>query len=104
MLRVFWDGRRTRILLALPLAIFASSLAAASDNPMAPRAAGEPPARASGQPRVLSKFDYLVLASMADSKQLFTMAGYQGSGSAHPSTAVDASGHPINRGNLQCHL
>jgi hypothetical protein len=104
MLRVSRAGRLTRIFLVLPLAILASSLAAASDNPMESRAAGKLPARASSQSKSPSKFDYLVLASMADSKQLFTMAGYHGSVGAHTGTMVEASGHPINKGKLQCHL
>jgi hypothetical protein len=108
-MRVFREGRLTRIFVALALAISASSLAAASDNPMESRAAGEQPSRASSplnassEPKLLSKFDYLVLASMADSMQPFTMAGYRDSGAADGRVAVKVSGHPNNKGNLQCH-
>jgi hypothetical protein len=98
------EHRLTRTCLALAVSILASSLAAASDNPTDSRGASELRSRASSQPKWPSKFDYLVLASIADSKQLFTMAGYHGSGSAYPSTAVNASGHPTTKRNLQCHL
>jgi hypothetical protein len=110
MSRIFRQGRLTRISVALPLAILASSLAAASDDPMGARAVGELPSRAgsqsnaSGEPRRLSNFDYLVLASMADSIQPFTMAGYQYSGAADGRPAVNVSGHPNSKRNLQCHL
>jgi len=103
-LRLLFERRLTRLLLALPVAMFASSLTAASDNPLDARAASELPARVSSQPKWLSKFDYLVLASMSDSMQPFTMAGYLNSGAAYGCNAVHAAGHPINKGNLQCHL
>jgi hypothetical protein len=110
MWHLFQPGRLTRTFLALPLAILASSLAPASDNPMGTRAASEMPPHASGQPNAsgqtkrLSNFDYLVLASMADSMQPITLAGYQYSGAAAGHPAVNASGHSNNKGNLQCHL
>jgi hypothetical protein len=71
-----------RILLVLSLAIFASSLVVASDNPADSRAASE---------RRPSKFDYLVLASIADSRQLFPMAGYHGTGNQPPEAAAGPS-------------
>jgi len=100
--------RLVRISLALAVAL-ASSLTAASDNPAQTRAAqtravSEPLSAANSQSKRLSKFDYLVLASMADSIQPFAMAGYRKSGAADGSTAVNASGQPINKGKLQCHL
>jgi hypothetical protein len=110
MMRELREHRLTRISLALGVAILTSSLAAASDNPAAYRAAGEPPSRASSEPnassepKLLSKFDYLVLASMADSMQPFTMAGYRDSRAGDGGTAVNALGHPTTKRNLQCHL
>jgi hypothetical protein len=95
--------RLVRISLALAVAL-ASSLTAASDNPAQTRAVSEPLSAANSQSKRLSKFDYLVLASMADSIQPFAMAGYRKSGAADGSTAVNASGQPINKGKLQCHL
>jgi hypothetical protein len=64
----------------------------------------ESPPPVSSQSKRLSKFDYLVLASMADSIQPFAMTGYRDSGAAPGSTAVKSSGHPINKGKLQSHL
>jgi hypothetical protein len=109
MMRELRQHRLTRISLALGVAILVSSLAAASDNPAEYRALGEPPSRASSEPasseaKPLSKFDYLVLASMADSMQPFTMAGYRDSRAGAGRTAVNALGHPTNKRNLQCHL
>jgi hypothetical protein len=104
MVRELREHRLMRISLALAVAILASSLAAASDNPAETRAVSEPLSRASSQSKRLSKFDYLVLASMADSRQPFAMAGYRDGGAADGSTAVNVFGHPINKGKLQCHL
>jgi hypothetical protein len=104
MMRELREHRLTRISLALGIAILTSSLAAASDNPAEYRAPGELPSRASSEPKPLSKFDYLVLASMADSMQPFTMAGYRDSRAGDGGTAVNAFGHPTNKRNLQCHL
>jgi hypothetical protein len=91
-LRAHW---LVRISLALTVAL-AGSLAVASDNPAGTRAVSAPPSPASSQSRRLSKFDYLVLASMADSMQPFSIAGYRKSGADDGSTAV--------QGKLQCHL
>jgi hypothetical protein len=97
--------RRRRLMrISLVVAVFASSLAAASDHPTGTRAVSEPPSPASSQSKRPSKFDYLVLASMADSMQPFAMSGYRDSRAADGSSAVDASGHPIHKGRLQCHL
>jgi hypothetical protein len=106
MMRELREYRLVRISLALAVAILASSLAAASDDPTQIRAVSEPPSDASSQSKWLSKFDYLVLASMADSVQpfTFTMAGYRDSDAADGNTAVNASGHPINKRILRCHL
>jgi hypothetical protein len=104
MMRELREHRLTRIFLALGVAILASSLAAASDNATEYRAASEPPSPASSEAKLLSKFDYLVLASMADSIQPFAMTGYRDSGAADRSTAVNAFRHPTSKGNLQCHL
>jgi hypothetical protein len=108
-MRQLREHRLIRPSLGLAVAILASSLAAASDNRTSEnrteyRAAGEPLSRASSEPKLLSKFDYLVLASMADSMQPFTMTGYRNSGTADSGTAVNAFEHPTNRRNLQCHL
>ena len=65
-------------LLALPTVIFASCLAAASAAPVDARAC----CSAANGP---SNFDYLVLASLADSPHLLAMAGYH-------STAEQRSG------------
>ncbi len=81
VLRKFWAQRITTVLLALPVAVVLSSSAAGSDDPRGFRAAGE-----FQRP---SKFDYLVLASMADSQQLFTLARYRGSGGVCPAKGVD---------------
>jgi hypothetical protein len=59
----------TRIFITFPAVIFASCLAAASAAP--------PSARACGAAEGPSNFDYLVLASIADSPQLLAMAGYR---------------------------
>jgi hypothetical protein len=102
MMRELRAHRLMRISLAL--AVLASSLAAASDNPTETRAVSESPSLASSQAKGPSKFDYLLLASMADSKQPFAMAEYRESGAADGGSAVNASGHSINKGKLQCHL
>ncbi len=68
-----------RILLVLSLAIFASALGKASDNSAESRVESE---------RRPSKFDYLVLASIADSPQLIPMAGYHGTGNQPPEPAA----------------
>jgi hypothetical protein len=109
MMREVREHRLTRISLALAVAIWASSLAAASDNPTEYRAAGDLPPRASSEPKLLSRLDYLVLASMADSMQPFTMAGYRDSGAgdgavAGGNNAPNPFGYPTNKRNLQCHL
>jgi len=67
----------TRIFISLPAVIFASFLAAASAAPSDVRAC----ASVNGP----SNFDYLVLASIADSPHLLAMAGYR-------STAEQRSG------------
>jgi hypothetical protein len=54
----------------LPAVVFASWLAAAD---------GSAVAREDAQPRSPSSFDYLVLASLADSPQLHAMAGLRAS-------------------------
>jgi hypothetical protein len=59
----------TRIFLALSAVIFASYLAAASDD-----AASLRPRTDLGSP---TNFDYLVLASIADSPHFLAMAGYR---------------------------
>jgi hypothetical protein len=60
----------------IPLAVFASCIASTSDG------AGSPLSRTrDGYP---TNFDYLVLASIADSQQPFTMAGYHSTSSARP--------------------
>lgn len=59
---------RPRTFVGLYLLICASSLASASANP-------HPHARA--DPVHPSNFDYLVLASMADSPHLLAMSGYR---------------------------
>lgn len=58
-----------RIFTAIPIVVLASSLAAATVNP-----AG---ARACAGRQGPSNFDYLVLASIADSPNLLAMAGYR---------------------------
>jgi|ERR1700722_13440122 hypothetical protein len=115
-MRQLREHRLIRLSLGLAVAILASSLAAASDNRTSEnrteyRAAGELPSRASSEPtgassepKLLSKFDYLVLASMADSMQPFTMTGYRNSGTADSGSAVNAFEHPTKKRNLQCHL
>ena len=60
----------TRIILAFPAVIFAGCLAAASAVPLDARAS---PSAVKGP----SNFDYLVLASLADSPHLLAMAGYR---------------------------
>ena len=57
-----------RVFAAMAVVVFASCLAAASN--------GAPNARAHGNDTSLSNFDYLVLASIADSRQPFALAGY----------------------------
>jgi len=59
----------TRVFIALPSVIFASCLAAASVDSSSPHACA-----ALNRP---SNFDYLVLASIADSPHLLTMASYR---------------------------
>jgi hypothetical protein len=109
MMRELRQHRLSRICMGLVVAILASSPAAASDNPTEYRAAeylaaGELPSRAGSEPKLPSKFDYLVLASMADSLQPFTMTGYRDSGAADRGSAVNAFEHPTHKRNLQCHL
>jgi hypothetical protein len=108
MMREVREHRLIRISLALAVAIWASSLAAASDDPAEYRAASDLPSRASSEPKLPSKLDYLVLASMADSMQPFTMAGYRDSGAAGGGTVAGGNnapfGYPANKRNLQCHL
>jgi hypothetical protein len=58
---------------AVPALLFAGWLAAAVDEPADPQAAA--------QPRDPSTFDYLVLASLADSPQLHALAGFRSSAS-----------------------
>jgi hypothetical protein len=85
----------TRIFIALfPAVIFASCLAAASATPSDARACASV-----GGP---SNFDYLVLASMADSPHLLAMAGYRstaeqrGEPRLRPADYLDAT-HRLNR-------
>jgi hypothetical protein len=59
----------TRIFISLPAVIFVSCLAAASAAPS--------DARACASVNGPSNFDYLVLASIADSPHLLAMAGYR---------------------------
>jgi hypothetical protein len=61
-----------RNLFLFSVAIFASCLAAASDS----RSSGQ----ACGGFVCPSKFDYMVLASLADSPHLFAMTGYRAVG------------------------
>jgi hypothetical protein len=65
-LRTTW---LTRLFIAIPVVVFASCLAAVSANSSSPqeRAGVDGP----------SNFDYLVLASIADSPNLAAMAGYR---------------------------
>ena len=58
---------------AVPALLFAGWLAAAVDEPVDTQAAA--------QPRNPSTFDYLVLASLADSPQLHALAGFRSSAS-----------------------
>jgi hypothetical protein len=58
---------------AVPALLFAGWLAAAVDEPADTQAAA--------QPRDPSTFDYLVLASLADSPQLHALAGFRSSAS-----------------------
>ena len=66
---------RTRILYAFPMLILASCFAMASAG------SSNTPA-CHGRPK-LSNFDYLVLASIADSPQLPAMASYRPMGTQH---------------------
>jgi hypothetical protein len=67
--------------------IFASCLAAASDNGSSPRAVAD-----LGGP---SNFDYMVLASFADSPRLFSMAGYRSSAVQRPLPRPELSSYPV---------
>ena len=58
---------------AVPALLFAGCLAAAVDEPA--------DSQADAQPRDPSTFDYLVLASLADSPQLHALAGFRSSAS-----------------------
>ena len=84
----------TRIILAFPAVIFASCLAAASAAPLDARASSS----AVNGP---SNFDYLVLASLADSPHLLAMAGYRstaeqrGGPRLRPADYLDAA-HRLN--------
>jgi hypothetical protein len=109
MMREVREHRLIRISLALAVAMWASSLAAASDNPREYHAAGDLPPPAGSEPKLLSRLDYLVLASMADSMQPFTMAGYRDRGAGGGTVAggnntLNPLGYPTNKRNLQCHL
>jgi hypothetical protein len=64
-------GATRRLLAGLPLAVFASCIASAPDG-----AGGSVLSAADTYP---TNFDYLVLASIADSQQPFTMAGFRSS-------------------------
>ena len=66
---------RTRILCTFPVLILASCFATASAG-----SSNTPACR--GRPK-LSNFDYLVLASIADSPQLSAMASYRPMGTQH---------------------
>jgi hypothetical protein len=84
----------TRIFIGFPAVIFASCLAAASAAPADARAC----ASVDGP----SNFDYLVLASIADSPHLLAMAGYRstaeqrGEPRLRPADYLDAT-HRLNR-------
>ena len=83
----------TRIFVAFPAVIFASCLAAAS--------AAASDARSCASVNGPSNFDYLVLASMADSPHLLAMAGYRstaeqrGEPRLRPADYLDAT-HRLN--------
>jgi hypothetical protein len=62
--------RRVRLSCGLGVLIFASCLAAASDEAARSRVCADP----CGGP---TNFDYLILASMADSRHPLAMAGYR---------------------------
>jgi hypothetical protein len=62
------------IFFALPAVLFASWLAAAVDDSAGSWAHPDPGIPSTGIP---STFDYLVLASLADSPQLHAMAGFR---------------------------
>jgi hypothetical protein len=86
-----------RIFIALSAVVFASCLAAAADDAANSRACTD-----LGGP---SNFDYLVLASIADSPHLLAMAGYRSTARPRaetlPGSAVDCS---TNEGTPQCRL
>jgi hypothetical protein len=69
MSRVLRKKQLTRNFLALTALMFAGCFAAASDDASNSSACCD-----LGRP---TNFDYLVLASIADSPQLFAMAGYR---------------------------
>jgi hypothetical protein len=83
----------TWIFISLPAVIFVSCLAAASAAPSNARAC----ASVNGP----SNFDYLVLASIADSPHLLAMAGYRstadqrGEPRLHPANYLEAT-HRLN--------
>ena len=58
-----------RIFISIPAVVFASCLTTASADPAS--------AHACAGPHGPSNFDYVVLASMADSPHLLAMAGYR---------------------------
>ena len=64
----------TRTWLVLCAVVFASCLAAASENAPSPRACPDRACPDLGSP---TNFDYLVLASIADSPRFLAMAGYR---------------------------
>ena len=69
----------TRIFFALPAVIFACCLAAAVADPSSARACAD-----HAHP---SNFDYLVLASMADSPHLLAMARYRSTARQHSASS-----------------
>jgi hypothetical protein len=69
-----------KMFVAMPVAILASCLAAASDVPSESHACA-----AAGTP---SNFDYLVLSSIADAPHMLSLAGYRSPAAA----AICASG------------
>jgi hypothetical protein len=86
-----------RICVALSAVIFASCLAAASDDASRPRACAD-----LGGP---SNFDYLVLASIADSPRLLAMAGYRSTARPRTETVPGSSvDRATDEGMAQCRL
>jgi hypothetical protein len=78
-----WINSRTRILCSFPVLILASCFATASaGSSITPGCQGRP-----NLPN-LSNFDYLVLASIADSPLLPAMASYRPAGTQHSAAGL----------------